>query len=392
VANKNTPKEWGNNFYKKGWQPGLELNDETGLGEITHVGTDPNFRNKYDEILLNWGFDLKEYEIIGTVRASSWNAQLKGGTVETFYAFKGIVQRKNPKRDKYTKELIKHISKKTPLKQKTLGGDTAFMFFMADWQLGKKDFGVENTINRYDIALQDAVNRIKDLRKVGVQIDEIYMVGLGDLTENCTTAFFDSQPHNVSLSLIEQYALARSMIMKTVDTFLPHADKLVLAGIPGNHGEMTRSSKGNVFTNRLDNSDIMHFQICEEIMNANKERYKKVRVEVPDNFHQVLEVKGKTCAWTHGHMTGNSGSNPEIKIENWWKGQMYGFLPNGQAEILVTGHYHHFRAKYQGDRAWFQAPSLDKSIDFTQRTGLWSHPAVLTFTINEKGWANLELL
>jgi len=392
VANKNTPSEWGNNFYKKGWQPGLEINDETGLGEITHVGTDPNFRNKYDEILLDWGFDPKEYEIIGTVRASSWNAQLKGGVVETFYAFKGIVQRKNPKRDKYTKELIKHISKKTPLKPKTLGGDTAFMFFMADWQLGKKDFGVENTINRYDIALQDAVNRIKDLRKVGVQIDEIYMVGLGDLTENCTTAFFDSQPHNVSLSLIEQYALARSMIMKTVDTFLPHADKLVLAGIPGNHGEMTRSSKGNVFTNRLDNSDIMHFQICEEIMNANKERYKKVIVEVPDNFHQVLKVKGKTCAWTHGHMTGNSGSNPEVKIENWWKGQMYGFLPSGQAEILVTGHYHHFRAKYQGDRAWFQAPSLDKSIDFTERTGLWSHPAVLTFTINEKGWANLELL
>lgn len=89
---------------------------------------------------------------------------------------------------------------------------------MADWQLGKKDYGVANTVKRYDIALQDAVNRIKDLRKLGVDIDEIYIVGLGDLTENCTTAFYDSQPFNVELSLIEQYALARSMIMKTVDT------------------------------------------------------------------------------------------------------------------------------------------------------------------------------
>ena len=338
------------------------------------------------------GFSPNEYEIVGQVRASSWNAQIKGGKVETFYAFKGIVQRKNPKRDKYTKELIRHISKKTPLKKQTLGGDTAFMFFMADWQLGKKDYGVENTVNRYEIALQDAVNRIKNLRKIGVNIDEIYMIGLGDLTENCTNAFFDSQPFSVELSLIEQYALARSMIMKTVDTFLPLADKLILAGIPGNHGEMSRSSKGQVFTDRLDNSDIMHFQICEEIMNANKQRYKKVKVVVPDNFHQVLEIKGKKVAWTHGHMTGNSGTNPEVKIENWWKGQMYGFLPSGEAEILVTGHYHHFRAKYQGDRAWFQSPSLDRSIDFTQRTGLWSHPAVLTFTVNEKGWANVELL
>jgi len=186
--------------------------------------------------------------------------------------------------------------------------------------------------------------------------------------------------------------LARSMIMKTVDHFLPLADKIILAGIPGNHGEMSRSSKGQVFTNRLDNSDIMHLQICEEIMNANKERYSKVSVLVPDSFHQVLDIKGKKVAWTHGHMTGNSGSNPEIKIENWWKGQMYGFLPSGSAEILVTGHYHHFRAKYQGDRAWFQAPSLDKSIDFTERTGLWSHPAVLTFTINNKGWDHIKLL
>ena len=93
------------------------------------------------------------------------------------------------------------------------------MFFMADWQLGKKDYGVENTIKRYDVALQDAINRVKELRKSGVLIDEIYLVGLGDLTENCTNAFFDSQPFSVELSLIEQYALARNMIMKTVDNF-----------------------------------------------------------------------------------------------------------------------------------------------------------------------------
>lgn len=388
----NTPEEWGNNFYKSGWQPGLEINEQTGLGEITYVDTDPNYSSKYNEILNSWGYNPDEYEIVGTVRTSSWNVQLKGGKVETFYAFKGLVKKKNPAHDKYFKELLRHTRKKLPLKTKTYGGDTAFMFFMADWQLGKKDYGVENTIKRYDIALQDAVNRIKDLRKLGVAIDEIYMVGLGDLTENCTNAFYDSQPFNVELTLIEQYALARSMIMKTIDTFLPLADNLVLAGIPGNHGEMARSSKGQVFTSRLDNSDTMHLQICQEIMNANPERYKKVKVEIPEGFHQVLNIKGKKVAWTHGHMTGGAGGNPENKIESWWKGQMYGWLPAGEAEILITGHYHHYRGKQQGDRTWFQAPSLDKSIDFTERTGLWSHTGVLTFTINSKGWANLELL
>ena len=91
--------------------------------------------------------------------------------------------------------------------------------------------------------------------------------------------------------------------------------------------------------------------------------------------------------WTH--KTGNSIGNPETKIENWWKGQMYGFLPAGECQILVTGHYHHFRSKQQ-DRTWFQS-SLDKSIDFTARTGMW-HFGVLTFTVNEKGWDNLKIL
>ena len=383
----NFPKEWGNNFYKSGWQPDIEVNEQTGLGHITHVGTDPNYRTKFDEILRDWGFDPKFYEIEGAVRASSWNAQLKGGETTTLFAFKGVVKKKRPGHDKYFQSLFKQAGKKPPITKKFNAGDTAFMWFMSDWQLGKKDFGVEDTIKRYDQALQDGVNRIKDLRKLGVEIDEIYMVGMGDLTENCTPFFFESQPHSVSLSLIEQYALARSMIMKTIDTFLPHSPKLVLAGVPGNHGEMTRTSKGQVASSRLDNSDTMHLEICREIMSANPDRYGKVEVNVPDGFHQTLIIKGKKVSFTHGHMSGGSG-NPEAKIENWWKGQMYGWLPPGDAEILVTAHYHHLRMKQQGDRTWFQCPSIDASIDFTARTGLWSHPGVLTFTINDKGWDN----
>ena len=128
---------------------------------------------------------------------------------------------------------------------------------------------------------------------------------------------------------------------------------------------MSRSSKGQVYTNRLDNSDTMHLQICEEIMSANPDRYKSVSVEIPDGFHQVLDIKGKTCVWTHGHMTGGSG-NPENKIENWWKGQMYGWLPAGDVRDTCNCTLPSFRMKQQGDRTWFQAPSIDKSIDFTE--------------------------
>ena len=383
-------QELGNNYYKSGWQPSIEFDESTGKGEVTYVGTDPDYKSKYDDILRGWGFDPKYYEIEGTVRASSWEGQLKGGRTTTFFAFKGVVKRKNPALDQYFDKLVKEYSRKPKLKDTDFGGDTAFIWTMADWQLGKADYGVENTLKRYEEALIEGVHQIKALRKGGTAINEVFLLGLGDLTENCDQSFYSSMPFNIELTLSQQYKLARQMIMQTVDTFLPHADKITLCGIGGNHGEMTRSGKGQVLSDRLDNSDMMHFEICKEIM-AQNPRYKKVTTILPTDYHHLLEIKGKAVAITHGHMTG-SGSGPEGKIMKWWQGQMFGHLPPGEADILITGHFHHPRLMQQGNRTWMQCPSIDASTDFTARTGMWSKPGVLCFTISKEGWDNYKIV
>ena len=51
--------------------------------------------------------------------------------------------------------------------------------------------------------------------------------------------------------MIEQYALARSMMMKTVD--IPHAEK-ILGWKSWRNISVTKGSSG-----RLDNTDTMHF-------------------------------------------------------------------------------------------------------------------------------------
>jgi len=383
-------KDLGNNYYKSGWQPSIEFDEQSGTGEITYVGTDPDYKNKYDDILRGWGFDPKYYEIEGTVRASSWEGQLKGGRTTTFFAFKGVVKRKNPALDEYFDELCKIYLKKPKLKNKKYGGNTAFIWTMADWQLGKADYGVENTLKRYEEALIEGVNQIKALRKGGTAIDEVFLLGLGDLTENCDQSFYSSMPFNVELTLRQQYELARRMIMQTIDTFLPHADKITVCGIGGNHGHMTRSGKGQVLTDQLDNSDIMHFEIAKEICKQN-ERYDKVKVIIPADYHHLLDIKGKAVAITHGHMT-TGGAGPEGKIMKWWQGQMFGWLPSGAAELLLTAHYHHPRLLQQGKRTWIQCPSIDASKDFTARTGMWNEPGVLTLTVDKNGWDNLKIL
>ena len=88
----------------------------------------------------------------------------------------------------------------------------------------------------------------------------------------------------------------------------------------------------------------------------------------------------------------SGGAGPEGKIMKWWQGQMFGDFPVGDAEILVTGHFHHPRMMQQGNRTWFQCPSIDASIDFTARTGMWSKPGVLTFTIDKDGWDNYKIV
>ena len=45
-----------------------------------------------------------------------------------------------------------------------------------------------------------------------------------------------------------------------------------------------------------------------------------------------MEIKGITCGWSYDTIC---GGNPETKIENWWKGQMYGFLPAGECQISL---------------------------------------------------------
>ena len=104
-------EELGNNYYKSGWQPSIEFDETTGKGEVTYVGTDPDYKNKYDEILKNLGFDPKYFTIEGTVRAIILGRTVKRWQTTTFFAFKGVVKRKNPALDEYFDKLVKLFKK-----------------------------------------------------------------------------------------------------------------------------------------------------------------------------------------------------------------------------------------------------------------------------------------
>ena len=385
-------KELGNNYYPSGWMPKREWDNEANVGEVTHVQPEEsNF--KYNSLLKEWGFDPKEFFIEeDTIKFSTWNAQAKGGRVIDMYAFKAVIRRRSAKKDKFVKELMAQIKRKKPVKVSQDVGEHAYVFCCADWQFGKSeyraDWGVDETVEYIRQGIVKAKQNIKDLKKQGTVIDEIYIIGLGDLIENCW-GFFDHQAFNVELTRTEQEQVARHMVLEVLDGLLALAPKIVIGGVAGNHSEY-RSAKGQVATTRLDASDLTIFQIVGEIISG-RERYKHVKTVIPDEFYLMLDIKGKRVGFYHGHISGG-GSGAEGKLIKWWSNQAMARLPMGTCDLLVTGHFHHLRVLTERGRTWIQSPSLDTSVELEARLGLTTSHGILTFTVSSAGWDNLRIL
>jgi predicted phosphodiesterase len=385
-------KDLGNNYYPSGWKPQRTWDNGSRSGEVTHIQEGTNdFR--FQELLRDWNFDPDIYYIEeDTIKYSTWNAQVKGGEIVDMYAFKATIRRRKPQHDKYFADLQAQVKKKKPIKVSTTKGGHAYFFMCADWQFGKAeygtDWGVDQTVEYIKEAIVKAKQNIKDLKRLGTVIDEIYIIGLGDLLENCF-GFFEHQSYNIEITRSEQEHIARLMVLEILDGLLALAPTIVIGGVVGNHSEY-RSAKGSVTTTRLDNSDTAIFQIVGEIIEG-RERYKHVKTVIPDDFYLTLEVKTKRISFYHGHMTGGGG-NAETKIMNWLKNQAMARLPAGTSDVLVTGHYHHLRVLTERGRTWIQSPSLDTSMELEARMGLTTSHGVLTFTLSKDGWDNLKIL
>ena len=394
IANKQEVlhnSDLGNNYFPQGWKPQRTWDNSLNSGEVTHIQREQSFQ--YNSLLAEWGFPPEEFYIEEeTIRFSTWQTQIKGGGIVDMYAFKAIIKRKYPKHDKFFKKLEDQIKKKKPVKIQNKKDKNAYFFICADWQFGKREYnanwGADETIDYIRNAIIKAKKNIRDLNKLGETIDEIYIIGVGDLIENCY-GFFDHQAFNIELTRTEQEHLARLMVIEILDGLLTLAPKIIIGSVIGNHSEY-RSGKGAITTSRLDGSDTAIFQIVGEIIEG-RERYKHVKTIIPNDFYLTLEVKKQRITFYHGHMT-SGGSGIEGRIMNWWKNQAMARLPSGTADILVTGHYHHLRVLTERGRTWIQSPSLDTSMELEARSGLTTSHGVLTFTVNKHGWDNLKVL
>jgi hypothetical protein len=372
-----------------GWAPSLSLDSSTGRGSLTVRSAVP--APVWDDLLREWGLDPALYAIEDDrVQMRTWDAAIGEGKVQRFYYYRATVHARGTSDNADVAALAEEIKRR---KFKTVtravgSGNATLVVVLADWQIGQR--GTDDAVRRILALCDEIPQRWRELLKQGVSLDDILLVGLGDLVEGCE-GWYPAQPFLVELNEREQRTLVRRLVVKLVEAALSVAPRVRVAAVGGNHGEVRRG--GKAITDASDNSDVEVIEQVAEIIAAS-EVAPRVSFVIPrDELALTLDVQGTIVGITHGHLA-KRGSGAANKVQTWWQGQALGMRPVADATVLLTGHYHHLSVTEHGPRTHFQAPALcGPSAWFTDLTGVGASPSgALSVVIDKNGWDHLRVL
>lgn len=395
----------------KGFEPGVKFAGRTGT-ICTRPQESPN--PNWDDMLKEWGFDPKLYRVVGSVEVATWDFGAKEKDsegvesikVRQMWSYRAKIEATTEldefETTSHYEALISEVRKQRKQNRVSRANASAegssMVVALSDWQMGKDDgYGVEGTIHQIENMIEQVPERIKQLRKTGKRIDNLYVFGLGDLVEGCG-GHYDQQTFRVKLDRRDQVKVVRRCLR---DAFMHWAtecgvERIIGSAVGGNHGENRAGVGGGAksFTTFNDNDDVAVFEQVAEILSNNK-AYDHVSFALPsDRLSMAFDVSGQKIAITHGHATKSRSGEPSKIMWDWWAGQALGMNhPASMANILLSAHYHSLHVKQQKNRTLIIAPTIDGgSLWFEQTSGMASEPGTLTFTCSPEGWADLHVI
>lgn len=376
------------------WRPGITWDGTKGTLSTGAMDTPPD-PAVWAELIADWGLDPNLTEVVpGTVQVRGWDANVGGGDIRRLKYYRATLR---PKTVVVTdtaglEDLYKAVRKDKPRKA-TDDGDTTMVVALADWQVGNRDGGGAKAQIEAIAALPDLLSdRAKRLRKDG-PLGHVVIAGMGDLGEN-TCGFYSNQTWLTELDRREQTRVVRRGITDIVRSLAPHAPRLTVTAVGGNHGENRQG--GKAVTGPGDNDDVAVFEQVAEILAENPDTYGHIAFRLPtDRLAVSVNCSGRIVAFTHGHIT-KPRANAAETFWHWWKDQTHGrYYPGvADAEILVGGHFHHLEVRQQLGRTVMVCPSLTPVGDWWgNATGQVTAPGTLTFTVHtHHGWQHLEVI
>lgn len=367
-------------------------------GEIYTGVLDAPISDDWSPILRSFGLDPEVFMVVDDkVKMSKWQQSKRTESgdrdIVWLYSYKAVFKRKQGVNltsiefDVYRKELSKWKPNKTKTKEVDTT-PTTFVVNWADWQLGKSaGGGVDATIERVLTSFDKTVDRIKELRKLGRNIDEIAIVNMGDPIEACT-GHYPSQEFSVQATQRQQLLLALDLWTLGVRTIANEAPKVKFISTLSNHGEWQRRN-GKQFTTDSDSADGFLADTLKRIMENTG--FIDEWIIPHDEMCVQADLSGVPVAFTHGHKV----SGKEI---DWLRGQSIKLLRdhNKEPKLWVTAHKHHVKVDDMGMWWRFQCPSLDGGSKwFEDLASMWSTPGTLTFLVGQHDknfWSDMSVL
>lgn len=378
--------------HPKGWEPGFTWDGTTGFITTSPLAERPT---TWDEFIRDAGLDPNDVEVVGPVQVRGWDvpqsSKQGGGLVRAHYYRLSLVRRvaDNLPDIRSLMQAAKAAAKRKA-KEPDENPERAVVVCFADPQTGKTASrgGTAELIAR----TQESYARLADYIKASGATQGVWL-DCGDVVESFENTFEQQQTND--LSMMGQVEVATALEFDGIDLLCRMLPRVVAAGIGSNHCRW-RSGKNNMGTPDADWG--LHILRQMRYWTAKMgDAYAHLSFAVPQKYDETLalDVCGQIIGLAHGHQV----SNPN-QIPDWWKGQSHGGQPIADADILVTGHFHHLRVEPVGrsshtgrSRWWMQAPTLDNGSDWYRlRKGYDSDPGLLVFTVDASGWDNLRVL
>lgn len=362
--------------------------------QINNVVVEGEINDDWSKVFELFNLDHTQFEVVDdTVRMSTYqqSARTKDGDRDgvQLYSYSARFRRVHTATKVDVTELLRQLrGARKPTARKTTAGRTRVVV-LSDAQIGKVDErgGTKELLARIDQLLTDAENECRLIK-----CDDLVILDPGDLTEGFENTA--GQAFTNDLSLPEQLKVARGVLTEAILRLSRlHPDGTRVATVPSNHGAWRRG-KGQLGKPSDDFGLDVHRAVEEAFTLAGRD---DVEFSVPDTWDESLAitVRGAIIGMVHGHQV----TRPD-GIRDWWAKQTHGDGKVADANILVTGHFHHLRLEPSGalngkDRWWFQAPTLDNGSSWYRNGsgGSSGEPGLLTFTVDDAGdWDNLSLI
>lgn len=375
--------------HPKGMEPGIKYEPDGSLEVTVAAPVRPPSKNEQqwrEDIKRMAGVEVPEDREVVLTQVRFWTIWDK----DQYYCRFIIRDRPDARPDVDAVALLKALRPRRKVST-AFAGDTSLVISWNDWQTGKlAGGGTPALAERLDAAYDGVRDRARELRKLGRNLGRLIVIGGGDMIEGCQ--IFPNQTFEIDSDRRTQIRNTVALGLEGLDRLAPLFEHATVIAVGGNHGEHRIDGKR---TTRHDNDDCLLFEHMATAAARDSRLAHVDFVIAQDEQAKTLDVNGWILGTTHGHVFGKTVSGAiEQKAWRWFSNQAAGRQPVGDADVLVTHHYHHFAARDWGACQWVQTPALDGgSAFFTDYSGQAAAPGMLTWVMSpEKRFVDAQIL